>query len=59
MPFGLAPKSCRLVPSGATLSLETIVQVPASCSLSGFCWARALPGTKASPSAVATERLRT
>lgn len=58
IPFGLGPKTCRLVPSGATLSLETIAHVPLSCSLSDFCWARALPGSKASPNVVITERLK-
>src|ERR1700676_2605600 len=49
MPFGLAPKGCCFFPSGRTLSMETSVQAPTSCSLSDFCWARASPAEKASP----------
>src|SRR5262245_34350967 len=59
MPFGLGPNSCSFLPSGAVLSLETIVQVPMICSLSVFCWARALPGSMASPNALNTEILNT
>src|SRR5262245_4273459 len=59
IPFGLGPKHCRLVPSGATLSLDTSVQVPTSCSLSDLCWLTALFGSRASASAVVTETLST
>ena len=47
----------NLLPSLFICSQATIVQTPTSCSLSDFCWARALPGSKASPSAVMTEKL--
>src|SRR5438876_11387881 len=58
MPLGLAPKSCRLGPVGGVASSETSVQVPTSWSLSDFCWATALPGSRASPNAVMAARLR-
>src|SRR6516162_1938394 len=55
MPFGLAPKSCCLVPSLLACSQDTRVQVPTSWSLTDFVWARALLGGSARPNAVIIE----
>src|SRR6266571_1334725 len=57
-PFGLEPKVSPLVPSGLVVVIEARLQVPASCSLTVFCWATAFPASKASPNAVAAEIVR-
>src|SRR5262245_20254350 len=59
MPFGLAPKSCRLAPSGGVVSLETTTHDPTSCSLSVFCWAIAPPVSAANPNAAMAENVST
>ena len=56
-PFGLAPNRSNLLPSFPTCSQETAVQVPASCSLSVFCWAVAAPGSMSANAGI-TERLK-
>src|ERR1700730_7078172 len=57
IPFGLAPKSCRLVPFGAVASFEASVQTPTSCSLSVLCWATEPPDIRQKLSAAMTNRL--
>src|SRR5262249_6576635 len=53
MPLGLAPKSCRFLPSVCVTSVETSVQLPTSWSLSVFCCAIALPEVSAQERMVA------
>src|SRR5687768_16107812 len=57
-PNALPSVGSNLVPSGRMFTTDTNVHVPTSCCWSDFCWARTLPGSKASPNAVITDRLR-
>src|SRR6516225_7449612 len=59
MPCGLAPNSCRLSPLGDRFSFETRLQVPTSCSLSVFSWARTALWKPIPPIAVPANTHRT
>src|SRR5215471_2644925 len=48
MPFGFAPHRSEVLPSLLVSRFETNVQIPVSCSLSDFCWARPVVGSRAS-----------